>query len=83
MRYFLEPTDPNSEHPCGIYAQYVIDEQHCDTCNHVIHTECGGIDNKTEGAFMESNDEELYFCKICEAEMLTSPKTTLVKLTQL
>ena len=47
MRYFLEPTDPNSEHPCGICAQDVINEQQCDTCNHVIHTECGGIDNKT------------------------------------
>ena len=29
---------------------------------------------------MESNDEEVYFCKICEEEMLTSPKTDLGKI---
>ena len=77
MCYFLGPVDGTSQYPCGICHQNVSPDHKailCDFCNYHNHIECLGIDNKTYDAL---EDIDFHCCKICEEEMLSSPKTSL------
>ena len=81
MHYSLEPTDGNSEHPCGI-CSLIISYEHkailCDFCNTYNHIECEGIDKNRYDALKGAEDLEFHCCKFCEEEMIASPQKSLV-----